>query len=131
MVIDPFFADLTTIVTPIILIGGFIFGAIKYLNTQSNKKSEQIKQLIEDTIANTNKKLDISNEKAHEILDDLKKRADITNGNVFNIRSDILDLQEEIEELQHNDEITPRTKARAKKKRARRTQIELDRKNQH
>lgn len=165
MVVDTLFTDLTAIMTPIVIIGGFIFGGIKYLNSQAEKKrilskeealqtANELKRLAGETAKEVRMYSDkINNEmmvkvtevdrKVMEMLDDLKHRADLTNGNVQIIRTEIADLQEDLQDLydemenggsndndvdrEDNDR---RRRQRAKKQRIKRRSIEADRINQ-
>jgi len=163
-------AQFTTIVTPTILIGGMLFGAVRWLSGQAEKKADRVRDTAEKTAADlkstaertaaelkkvtedialeakkysdekyilmTEKISEVDN-KVMEMLSDLRKRADLTNGNVSSIRTDIADLQEDIqmifdekaEAVGDGDEMIIKTRKREQDKRRRnkRRAIERDR----
>jgi uncharacterized phage infection (PIP) family protein YhgE len=179
------FSQISTIATTVVLVGGLIFGAIRWLNAQSDKKvakakqeaettatelkgltahvAEQIKGEAEETardlkalterIASEMKvtseavnkeimgKIEQVDKRVMEMLSDLRRRADLTNGNVATIRTEIQDLNDDLQELyeQMPEPVVPtgngaamaervkRTREREKKQRMKRRKIEQDR----
>lgn len=178
---DPTLADVTTIATVVTLVGGMLFGAVKWLSGQAEKKAERLKEEAEKTaklvseqalktaadlktltevIAKDTRiysdsmskdarvyfdqknnemliKIGDVDTKVREMLSDLRKRADLTNGNVSSIRTDIADLQEDIqmifdekaEAVGDGDEMIIKTRKREqdKRRRTKRRAIEKDR----
>jgi hypothetical protein len=87
---------------------------------------------------NTNKeiiqRIEAIDRKVMEMLNDLRKRADLTNGNVATLRTDIADLQEQMEELFEDrnksaDErkMSEQIREKRKKQRTRRREIDANR----
>ena len=185
--VDPTLADITPVVTIVALVGGMLFGAVRWLSGQAEKKADRVREVAEKTAQNVSdqaiktaadlKKLteDIARDnkiysdgisrdarayydqknsdmlvkigevdrKVMEMLSDLRKRADLTNGNVSSIRTDIADLQEDIqmifdekaEALQDDDPsskmiIQTRKREQEKRRRNKRRAIEKDRVDQ-
>lgn len=180
------FSQVSTIATTVVLVGGLIFGAIRWLNAQSDKKvakakqeaettatelkgltahvAEQIKKEAEETAEDVkalteriaaemketseavNKeimgRIEQVDKRVMEMLSDLRRRADLTNGNVAVIRTEIADMNDDLQELYEqipdssqtavgngsgNAERLKRTREREKKQRLKRRKIEQDR----
>jgi uncharacterized phage infection (PIP) family protein YhgE len=181
-------AQLSTIMTIVLVLGGAIFGGIRWLNQQGDKKvakakeeadktANELKELTEhvaiqikteaeetardvkdltERIAKEMKtssdlvnkelvsKIEQVDKRVTEMLGDLRKRADLTNGNVATIRTEIQDLNDDLQELYDRVPESPliaaedgngaalqarlkRTKEREKKQRLKRRKIEADR----
>ena len=122
VVVDFGLTQITTIITTVALVGGLIFGAVRWMTQQAEKKALAIKEKAEhtaaelkittDDIRQETKEFTISanldlkhliesvDSKVAVMLTDLRKRADLTNGNVAMIRTDIADLQEDLSLIQ-------------------------------
>lgn len=168
--VDPALADITPIITIVALVGGMLFGAVRWLSGQAEKKAERVKEIAEKTAAdlkqltegiardtriytdnhdktareyydirNTEMLMKVSevDKKVMEMLSDLRKRADLTNGNVSSIRTDIADLQEDIQMIFDEKEeaigdgdaqiVKSRKREQDKRRRTKRRAIEKDR----
>lgn len=112
------------------------------LKRATEKIAEELKQSTANILMtsktyteSTNKeiiaRIGIIDNRVMTMLSDLRKRAELTNGNVATLRTDIADLQEQIEELfedkgKSEDEIRDLKKEREKKKRQRQRRKEID-----
>lgn len=126
----------------ITLVGLFAvaWATIRWQKKEQEKKAAEMK-LVEDAKAQAVKQYSEAqnkevvrligevNSQMTEMIDDLRKRADMTNGNVAAIRTDIADLQEDVLDLFENtDEDDTKEKKRAEReRRERRRKIERDR----
>lgn len=113
------------------------------VKTRAERIAEELKRSTADILMtsktyteSTNKeiidKIASIDKKVMEMLNDLRKRADLTNGNVATLRSDIADLQEQMEELfedrdKNSDERRELQVQREKKKKQRERRREIDR----
>lgn len=120
--VDQFVTDITAIITPVVLVGGMLFAAIRWLSSQAEKKAIRVKaeaketadalqKVLEDTASDVKEYTDKRNnemlvkisevdKKVMEMLSDLTVRANLTNGNVALIRTEISDLQDDILTIQ-------------------------------
>lgn len=141
---------LTQVITTAVLVGGMIFGAVRWTSQQAEKKAEALKETTEGirketkeftTSANSDLKhlIESVDSKVTTMLSDLRKRADLTNGNVSVIRTEIADLQEDIQMIfdeksdadnGDDDVIKSRKREQERKRRQKRRSIEADRVSQ-
>jgi polyhydroxyalkanoate synthesis regulator phasin len=147
---------ITTVITTVVLVGGMILGAVRWQTGQAEKKANKVKEEIEsaakivkdettkhvtdlkaysdNSAKNLEQKIAEVDRKVIEMLDDLRKRADFTNGAVSSIRTDIADLQDEMERMARttgagdsDDEVAESRRRNERRRREKRRAIERDR----
>lgn len=148
--------DPTIIVTQLVLIGGLILGAVKWLESKNEKKvfkakeealvtANELKKLSEETAREVRSysdtltgeitsKINDIDKRLVDMVKTLQRRADLTNGNVQIIRTEIADLEEDLDTIQNslpiNGDVIKTNdlrRVRAKKRRERRRDIEKNR----
>lgn len=157
--VEVFVPDLTTIITQFVLVAGLVLGAVKWLESKSEKKRLKTEQETKAAAAELKAEIDRSAEqvrtdhlahlaelkangestkiiletkieavdaKVREMLDDLQRRADFTNEAVSSIRTDIADLQDDLETLSEESASGLR-KRNVRKRREKHRTIERDR----
>jgi hypothetical protein len=150
------------IVSTTAIIGGFLWKSVQYINQQHTLREERtkkeleeraaklkqeteekaaiVKKAIEDKAEEVKNELCKENDRLMDAIDsikvsveDLKKRDDLTNGNVADIRNDIADLQEELQELYEStphmaaSDVVKNSRTKRLKRREKRKIIEANR----
>jgi hypothetical protein len=143
-----------TVVISTSLLAGTVWRAVAWLHKQQDMKAEELRKLKEKDAEELRKYTDLKAEELKryyaeinrgqlEIMKDmdvkLTTRANLTNGNVANIREDLLELSVEMEQLynynsdQYSDQdlnVNARKRINAKKRKKRLQQINRDRVSQ-
>ena len=136
--IEPFisYGNIVTILTLSTIIGGAMWKMGTWLY---NKKADDLKIYTDRKAGELREHYDGIYNKFLQILeemdDKLTKRADMVNGNVANIREDVLEIDKAIDDLFYNQETTVgtgngRKRRNANKRRRRLRQIHEDRESQ-